>query len=177
MAYNVTSQLRYRRFAGIMCLQSEAAAMLTVDLGCPIRSEVPMPVPLPTRYWFRNGQLISTAQSGQDLDPEMSFLDQFPIFNPMVFDIPPFQILSANGQVVITTEYNNITNAMLGMLPPGTTVEMTRAMVFNSILGNWTCVANNTLGESSVQYLFRICGECSCVYGFLKITIGIDPCA
>ena len=88
----------------------------------------------------------------------MVFLMQFPILNFGVFNTPPFQVLSA-GDLVFTTAFDNITNPMLGGLEPDIAFSEARAMLFDILLANWTCVANNTLGLSSVSNFFRMCSK------------------
>ena len=64
-----------------------------------------------------------------------------------------------DGDLVFTTEFTNITNPIMGGLAPDITFSEARAMLFDILLANWTCVANNTLGLSSVSNFFRMCGK------------------
>lgn len=136
----------------------DGGIVLTETLPCPIPNEIPRPVPLPTRTWFRDGVLAASALRGETVNVDMAFLMQFPILNMGAFDTAPFQVL-VSGDLVFTTAFTNITNPMMAGLAPGTTLSQARAMLFDILLANWTCVANNSLGASSISNFIRMCGK------------------
>ena len=136
----------------------EVGILLTETLPCPVPNEVPRPVPPPTIMWFRNGVPAASATRGENFDLDMDFLNAFPSLRAGVFNIPIFQVLT-DGDLVFTTRFENITNPMLGELPPDIAFSDARDRLFNILLANWTCVANNTLGLSSVSNFLRMCGK------------------
>jgi hypothetical protein len=161
-----------------VCRQSEEAAPpgedggITETLFCTVPNEIPRPVPPPTLTWFRNGVQAASAGLGVDMDFEM----QFPILITGVFGggttvIPTFQVLTS-GELVFTTNFNNITDAMLGQLAPGTTLRQAKMMLFDILIADWMCVANNTLGSSSVENTFRRCGK----FTYRSVTISSNYC-
>ena len=137
---------------------------MTVLLGCTISNEVPRPVPPPTITWLRNSVPAASASFGGHFDVDMDFLMQFPILTTGVFSGyfgaigPIFQVL-ISGELFFSTEFINITNPMLGNLPESTTRRQVRAMLFDILLANWTCVANNSLGTSAVEHHIGMCGK------------------
>ena len=146
------------------CRQDANAAMpgigilLTEFVPCPVPNEVPRPIPPPTITWFRDGVPAASATQGENFDVNKALLIEFPILNMGVFGFSPLQVLYS-GELVFTTEITNITNPMLGGLAPDVTLSEARALLFNILLANWTCVANNTLGLSSVSNFLRMCGK------------------
>ena len=126
-----------------------------------------MPVPPPSLAWFRDGQQIAFTESYErsfDLteDSTMRFLMENPILINNVFSfggapLPTFQFLQA-GEIVISTQFDNITDRMMGMLAPDVTIGEARNMIYDILLANWTCVANSSLGVASVENVFRMCG-------------------
>ena len=144
--------------------------MLTQVLDCTILDNVPHPIPLPDRSWFRNGVLVASAQYYQNLILDMAFLMEFPIFTAGVFDFAPL-IIASTGQLYYITQFTNITMPMLGGLPPDIDFPTARGLLFDLLLGNWTCVANNSLGSSSVEYIIRDCGKLTTVCPINNIMI------
>ena len=142
--------------AGNFCIQRSVNEM--VLLGCEIPNEAtnpPLPFPTPSRSWFKDGELVYIA----DLET-VPDVDEYTMANPVLITgvlTPDVFSATADGTIFYNTEVENITFAM--PLPPGTTVEQARVMVFDGLLGNWTCVGNNTLGSSSVTNIIRECGE------------------
>ena len=143
----------------------DGGIMETVQLQCTIIVEVPLPFPIPSLTWFRNGlEVARAAKFSESFELDSNFQMQFPILTPGVFSSSgnfflPFQILS-NGVVVFTTEsFDNITMPMLGGLAPDTTLRQARAMLFDILLANWTCVANSSLGTAAVEYLIGMCSK------------------
>ena len=131
---------------------------MTTLLSCTVSNEVPRPVPQPTITWLRNGVPAASALFGGVFDVDMSFLVRFPILNPGVFSFPIFHVLFT-GELLFSTEFTNITNPMLGNLPESTTRRQARAMLFDILLANWTCMASNSLGTSSVEHHIGMCGK------------------
>ena len=129
-----------------------------VMLECEIPndpSNPPTPQPLPLQSWFKDGELVYTAPLDNTPD-----IDDFTMDNPVLIPgvlVPTTFTASADGTISYSTEVMNIT--FLPQLPPSTTTEQARQMLFDLLLGNWTCVANNSLGTSSVTYTIRECGE------------------
>ena len=130
--------------------------VLTERFPCPVISDTPpRPVPPPTLTWFRNGVRAASATMGEIFVEDEAFLEENFILMMGVFSIDPFLVLQSNGELVFTTDVDNITNPMLG----GTSVMQARADLLDILLANWTCVANNTLGLSSTSNLLRRCGK------------------
>ena len=129
--------------------------------------DVPRPVPPPTLAWLRNGEQIAfNPQAGTTFDLNEPLLMRFLIGNPILMSgvfssggtiLPTFQILQSGG-ILFSTEFDNITDPMLGNLAPGTTLGEARNMIYGLLIANWTCVANSSLGVSSVENVFRMCG-------------------
>ena len=153
----------YCFIAANFCRQNAPNISLLQELDCTILGDIPQPVPLPDRSWFRDGILVASAQSGQNLNLEASFTMMFPIFIAGVFDITAIT-LTADGLISYTTRFINITMPMLGDLPPDIDLPTARAMVFNLLPGTWTCFVNNSLGSASVEYVIRECGKLTTVY-------------
>ena len=128
-------------------------SMLSLDLECEIDLNVPQPIPPPLLSWFKDGELVSSAEFGQIPEFSMSFLTANPNLMPGVFDIDPLQIMS-DGTLMLTTRFTNISFPIAsGNLPPDTTLEQARELLFSSFLGNWMCFVNNSIGSSSVEYV------------------------
>ena len=139
---------------------------LLTRLSCDVDySKLPHPIPLPTRSWFKDSQLVSSTLYGVAAEIDESFLMENPILNLGVFDFLPLQILS-DGDITLFNGFSNITSRELGMLSPSTTLEQAREKLFDIFLGNWTCIVNNSLGSSSVEYILRENGECMHVNHF-----------
>ena len=147
----------------------EGGVQVSVDLGCTISTAVPRPVPPPTLRWLRDGREVARAMTqGQPFDVAMDFLMDFPILTTGVFSsdvmgggttISSTFVALTGGELIINTRFDNISNPMLGNLPVGTTFRQARAMLFEILLANWTCVANNTFGSAAVQHNIRMCGK------------------
>ena len=118
------------------------------------RAGHPYPLPRASRSWFKDGQLVSSTLIGDAVFIDESFLMAHPILNMDVFDTPPLTLLP-NGDVIMYLGLRNITSPFSGMLALTTTIEQARDMVFDILLGNWTCVVNNSLGTSSVEFIIR----------------------
>lgn len=132
--------------------------MLTLD--CDAINDIPRPVPSPSLSWFKDGQLVLSVQSFNNIfnDPiiEETFLAQNPILMPGVFDVQPLLLIFIGDGIHLSTRFTNITNPMLGGLVPDTTLPEARQLVLNTFLGNWTCLVNNSLGSASVEYIISL---------------------
>ena len=132
----------------------EVLSTLMLNLECDVDFNVPRPIPRPLLSWFKNGELVSSAQLYDTTAIDESFLTANPVLTPGVFDVILFGVLS-DGTAVLTTIFTNITSPVLGNLPPDTTHEQARELLFSTYLGNWTCFVNNSIGSSSVEYIVR----------------------
>ena len=61
------------------------------------------------------------------------------------------------GSLVLNT-WLTLANNSLVMFPPGTTRASAERMIFESLLGTWTCSVNNSLGNESCSSTVRECG-------------------
>ena len=114
------------------------------------------PQPSPRRTWFKDGEQVYSAISGFTPDPS-EFVMMNPILMPGVLDPITFSTLS-DGSIVYNYEVENITSPQL--LPPNTTTEEeAEQQVFELLLGNWTCMVNNTLGSATITYVITDCGK------------------
>ena len=126
----------------------------SIELGCTVPDEA-QPRTVPTRMWFRNGELVYSSIVGRDQDPNPDFFNANPILMQLIFD-PNALGAFADGMLFYVYHVTNIT--MPGLLPPGvTTIEEARQQLFNLAVGNWTCEVNNALGNDSVTYIVREC--------------------
>lgn len=130
--------------------------MRPIVLNCSI-AEGAQPRSIPTRMWLRNGILAYSSQVGESLDPNPDFFIDYPILMMGIFQ-PNVLTATSDGKLFYVDDLSNIT--MPDLLPPGiTTLEEAQPQLFNLSLGNWTCVANSTLGTDSVTYEIRECGK------------------
>ena len=134
-------------YIDVVHVRNDSVVFLTCDVA-----DLPRPIPLPTRFWFKDGQIVSSMQYGASAEIDELFLMENPILTIGVFDFPAFQVL-LDGTTVLFTGFSNISSPELGMIAPGTTLEEARKMLLNIFLGNWTCLVNNSLGSSSVEYI------------------------
>ena len=131
-----------------------------IVLHCEIPNEPtmpPLPLPTPSRSWFKDGKLVYIAELETVPD-----VDEYTMDNPVLITgvlTPDVFSATTDGTILYNTQVDNITFAM--PLPLGTTILQARQLVFDGLIGNWTCVANNTLGSSSVTYVIKECGELS----------------
>ena len=121
---------------------------------------IPHPIPRPTlqRSWFKDGEFIYSAQVGSVPWPDAS---DFLAANPLLAHgvLHPFSFFPfSNGTILLNIEIDNITSPFL--FPPGTTLELARVQLVEQLVGNWTCVLNNTFGSASRTYtVTKKCGE------------------
>ena len=133
----------------------EVLSTLVLILRC--HHDVFFLLPSPSFSWFKDGQPFHNIFN----DPiiEESFLAQKPILMPGVFDVPPLSIILIGYEIHLSTRFTNIANPMLGGLVPDTTLPEARQLVLDTLLGNWTCFVNNSLGSASVEYIIRELGK------------------
>ena len=122
-----------------------------IELECMILKGQPSPL----RSWFKDGELVYSAISGLDFDAS-DFLSDNPLLIPGVLDPTPFTALKDG---IIFYNYDIMNISVPSMLPPGTTLEQATQEVFDLLIGNWTCLVNNTLGLAMVTYTIRECGK------------------
>ena len=103
---------------------------------------IPRPSPHPNlqRSWFKDGELVYLAPHGYSPDAS-DFLAANPLLHPFSF-LPLF-----DGTILLNIEIENITSPILLQL-------------VEQLVGNWTCVLNNTFGSASRTYIvMEECGE------------------
>ena len=129
-----------------------------LNLMCDVRndpSNPPIPLPTPTRSWFKDGNLIYSAQLSAFLDASGFLMNNtilaLGVLTPMILT------LQQDGQIWYNTRVDNITQP--GMIPEVTTIDQARELVFDLSLGMWTCAVNNMFGTAAVEYLIRECGK------------------
>ena len=120
---------------------------------CRINSNGATPFPIPQRSWYKDGELVYTANDGTLPDASEYFM-KYPILMLGVLE-PQSLHLFANGDLAYITDVNNITNNNL--IPDIADKEAARRYVFNHLLGNWTCFVSNNLGNDYVSNI--ICGK------------------
>ena len=126
-------------------------------LGCDIYDGPPTALPLPRRLWYKDGELVYSASLLGDSVDLTSFIIAHPILALGVL-YPTVLIASEDGTIFYHAYVDNITHPTL--LPPGiTTIEQAEQQVLELLLGNWTCVVENSLGRKSVTYSFRNSSE------------------
>lgn len=132
-----------------------------LDCDVPIDSP-PTPIPNPQRTWMRNNNVVYTAELGAAPDASEFFMNNT-ILTPGTLDPQPFTVLSG-GQIFFNYQVDNISAP--GMIPDVMSIEAAERILFNLLLGTWTCSASNELGSDSVTYTIRECGErimcCQC---------------
>ena len=117
---------------------------------------IPRAFPIPERTWDKNGTVLYTALLGDDpfASINQDFFDINPLLMPGVVEMAPLR-LTESGSLLFDLRTMNIT--LPDLAPPG--VSLARA-VFNSILGNWTCRVNNSLGAERASTMISECSEC-----------------
>lgn len=125
-------------------------------LRCDVRDSSSRANPSPLRSWYKDGELVYSAESFSS--PDLSdYFDNHPIFTIGVLE-PVVLTFTSSGTFHYNIQVENVTFPAL--LPPCTTLDQARQEVFDLLLGTWTCVVENTLGRDSVTYTFREAGEC-----------------
>lgn len=115
----------------------------------------PIPLPTPTRSWFRNGVRVYTATL-EDTPDANEFLMNNTILTLGVLD-PQVFTLATDGSVTFQTAVTNITSPQL--IPDIANVEEAEQELFDLLLGTWTCEASNNLETVRIMYTIRACGE------------------
>lgn len=146
--------LRQYRIGSNFCLDFNDLGTRRITLDCPI-VENPAAFPTPERTWDKNGTVLYSSLQGEDplSGINLDFFDTNPLLTPGVVDMQPLLFLP-NGSLLFDLRTINISLPVL--VPPR--VNLTRA-VFNAILGNWTCRANNSLGADQASTTISECRE------------------
>ena len=146
--------LRQYRIGSNFCLDFNDLGTRRITLDCPI-VENPAAFPTPERTWDKNGTVLYSSLQGEDplsgINPD--FFNTNPLLTPGVVDMQPL-LFVLNGSLLFDLRTINISMPVL--VPPR--VSLTRA-VFNAILGNWTCRANNSLGADQASTTISECRE------------------
>ena len=124
------------------------------ELDCDVLIYSPTPIPNPQRTWMRNNDVVYTAELGAAPDAS-EFIMNNTILMPGVLDPQTFTVLS-DGQIFFTYQVENISAP--GMIPDVMSTEAAERILFNLLLGTWTCSASNELGSDSITYTIRECG-------------------
>ena len=129
-------------------------------LGCEVLNDAqipPLPIPTPTRTWFRNNdQIYSTTLGNPPADDAMEFLMNNTILMLGVVDPQAFTLV-VDGSITFQTNVDNIT--LPNVIPDIESNEEAAEMLFQLLLGTWTCTASNNLGTATIMYTIRECGE------------------
>ena len=141
-------------------IQLSRTDLLTLKLNCDVSyATPPRPFPLPTRSWFRNGELVYTVDIGAEIDNN-NFTRKHLILLPNLVE-PTVFVTKTNGIIQFNTEVSEIKIPIFGL----TSTEVARDQLYDVIFGNWTCVVRNDLGSSSIEYIVtEKCGECTYRY-------------
>ena len=119
--------------------------------------ESPVPIPTPIRTWEKDSLILYSVtpefnttflMTGQNVVFMMG------VVNPTVLDISS---QSGSGSLVFDPTASNITVPFLDL---GITETTFRQVVFNQILGTYTCSASNVFGTDTATTIIRECGEC-----------------
>ena len=126
-----------------------------VILSCNIN--VDFLVPTPRRTWYKDGIVIYS--NDVDTAPDLSdFYDNKPILTPGLLS-PVTLIASFDGSLMYNTRVDNITSPSV-LADLGIAASDVEELIFNLLLGNWTCVLQNDVGMASVQYLVHENRKC-----------------
>ena len=143
----------YNPYADEYCILRDNNGSRLITLECGLLN---VPQPQPRRSWFKDGELVYIALSGNTIDTTDFFME-FSILMTGVLDPSAFTATS-DGTIFLDYQVENIT--MPQLLPPNVTIEQARQKVFDLFLGNWTCTISNTLGSATpVTYIIRDCGK------------------
>ena len=138
------------------CVARKTNRML--NLECDVHNDPassPIPQPTPTRSWYKDGNLVYTAEIGVMPDVTELFMNNT-ILQPGVLE-PQIISLTTDGQILYNIHVDNISQPML--LLGGTTINKAREQVFDFLLGIWTCVVSNSFGTTFVNYMISECGK------------------
>ena len=117
------------------------------------------PIPTPRRTWYKDGIIVYSNDIGTAPDPSDFFANE-PILTPGVLS-PITLIALLNGSLTYNTRVDNITEPQIVAMhyPEINNSAAAEELIFNLLLGNWTCVLQNDVGMASVQYLVQECGK------------------
>ena len=129
--------------------------------------------PQPERTWKKDGVTYYSATVGDNpvINPE------FMMTNPLLMEgLVSYKALQATrmGSLILNSWFTLANNSLV-MFPPGTTRGSAERMIFESLLGTWTCSVNNSLGNESCSSTVRECGMWvlvfACRYAFNKVSV------
>ena len=119
-------------------------------------TNIPGAFPQPKRTWKKNGVTYYSATVGDVPVITPEFMMTHPLLQgPVTFDA--FRTRNS-GSLFFNSQFT-LRNTSLVMFPPGTTPASAKRMIFESLLGTWTCSANNSLGNDSCSSTIRECGR------------------
>ena len=127
---------------------------------CAINSNGAPPFPIPQRSWYKDGELVYTANDGT-LPDASEYIMKYPIFMPGVLE-PQALFLYDDGTIFYSIPIYFIINyndLIPDLIPDIADKEAVRRYLFNHLLGNWTCFVSNNLGNDSVSYIITDCGK------------------
>ena len=131
-------------------------------LTCGIEQEDTIAYPQPERLWYKDGVLVYRVEIGDA--PEIS--DEFfqtgnnSLLRLGVISPPPLNIASSDGSLALDWTAVNLT--LPDQLPDGVTAETFRMELFRTLLGEWECELENSLGESEAETTLSDCGTYVC---------------
>ena len=152
------------------CLDFEGPLQRTsATIDCQIvqrssKDNIPGAFPIPDHTWDREGIILYSAIV-QDPNPllEMDFFMENPYLMPGLVDPAhfPLAFLKYTGSLRFNHLFTNLSMAgmMADVYPANISVRDAQRLVFNNILGTWTCTANNSLGGESCSSTIRECGK------------------
>lgn len=119
-------------------------------------ANTPGTFPQPERTWKKDEVTYYSATVGDNpvINPE------FMMTNPFLMEgLVRYRALEATrrGSLILYTRFTLVNNSLV-MFPSGTTRASAERMIFESLLGTWTCSANNSLGNESCSSTVRECG-------------------
>ena len=146
------------------CLEfgSTSPARTRATLDCDIiqrnlPTNIPGAFPQPERTWEKDGVTYYSAT----LENTPVITPEFMTKNSLMMQgltTPDVLEASVDGSLVFNSQFT-LKNTSLVMFPPGTTSASAKRMIFESLLGTWTCSVNNSLGNESCSSTIRKCGR------------------
>ena len=144
------------------CLEfgSTSPARTRGTLDCDIiqrnlSANIPGAFPQPERTWEKDGVTYYSATPWADpvITPE------FMTTNPLLQGLMSNALTAQTSGSLVFKSHFTLWNNSLVMFPPGTTSASAKRMIFESLLGTWTCSVNNSLGNESCSSTIRECGR------------------
>ena len=126
-----------------------------------LAEDTPGASPKPDRMWKKDGVTYYSARLGDVPMPTGEFMMTYPLLASEV-KTPDALVGSVGGSLAFTSDFI-LTNLTMVMLTPGTTPTTARRLIFESLLGTWTCSVNNSLGTETCSSTVRECGRCWCL--------------